>query len=261
MEYEIAGEPPAICADASARGRRPVAQRPRDAAVRPRRPAGRDAGGAVHRPASVRDGVRAARRRAGCRRAARRAHARTTCRHASSSRGARAGAARLTRSFLTLDTSAGDIVLSALKQAEDRASVIVRLFNPGDRGGARDAQDGCASSTGVRGEFPGRASARDRGGERRDRAAAEAAPDPDDRDRAHKDWQPGVVSRLLSSRTSGESGVAGAIEESRSLVDEGPRRIPSNFSCGQASLTSSISQLNRCDAESYPADTEMKGPR
>jgi len=38
----------------------------------------------------------------------------------------------LTRSFLRLDRRAGDVVLSALKQAEDRSSTIVRLFNPGD---------------------------------------------------------------------------------------------------------------------------------
>ena len=38
----------------------------------------------------------------------------------------------LTRSFLRIDRRAGDIVLSALKQAEDRPSTIVRLFNPGD---------------------------------------------------------------------------------------------------------------------------------
>jgi alpha-mannosidase len=38
----------------------------------------------------------------------------------------------LTRSFLRLDRRAGDVVLSALKQAEDRSSTIVRLCNPGD---------------------------------------------------------------------------------------------------------------------------------
>ena len=38
----------------------------------------------------------------------------------------------LTRSFLRIDRRAGDVVLSALKQAEDRSSTIVRLFNPGD---------------------------------------------------------------------------------------------------------------------------------
>ena len=42
------------------------------------------------------------------------------------------GAGPLTRSFLRIDRRAGDVVLSALKQAEDRSSVIVRLFNPGD---------------------------------------------------------------------------------------------------------------------------------
>jgi alpha-mannosidase len=35
------------------------------------------------------------------------------------------------RSFLRVDRRSGDLVLSALKQADDRASVIVRLFNPG----------------------------------------------------------------------------------------------------------------------------------
>ena len=42
------------------------------------------------------------------------------------------GTGPLTRSFLRLDRRAGDVVLSALKQAEDRSSTIVRLFNPGD---------------------------------------------------------------------------------------------------------------------------------
>jgi alpha-mannosidase len=38
-----------------------------------------------------------------------------------------------TRSFLRIDRRTGDVVLSALKQAEeDRSSTIVRLFNPGD---------------------------------------------------------------------------------------------------------------------------------
>jgi len=40
----------------------------------------------------------------------------------------------LTRSFLRLERATGDVVLSALKRAEDRASVIVRLFNPGTTG-------------------------------------------------------------------------------------------------------------------------------
>jgi alpha-mannosidase len=38
----------------------------------------------------------------------------------------------LTRSFLRIDRRTGDVVLSALKQAEYRSSTIVRLFNPGD---------------------------------------------------------------------------------------------------------------------------------
>jgi alpha-mannosidase len=38
----------------------------------------------------------------------------------------------LTRSFLRIERRAGEVVLSALKQAEDRSSTIVRLFNPGD---------------------------------------------------------------------------------------------------------------------------------
>jgi len=42
------------------------------------------------------------------------------------------GTGPLTRSFFRIDRRAGDVVLSALKQAEDRSSVIVRLFNPGD---------------------------------------------------------------------------------------------------------------------------------
>ena len=42
------------------------------------------------------------------------------------------GIGPLTRSFLRIDRRAGDLVLSALKQAEDRSSVVVRLFNPGD---------------------------------------------------------------------------------------------------------------------------------
>jgi alpha-mannosidase len=39
----------------------------------------------------------------------------------------------LTRSFLRLERRAGDVVLSALKQAEDRSSTILRFFNPGDQ--------------------------------------------------------------------------------------------------------------------------------
>ena len=42
------------------------------------------------------------------------------------------GTGPLTRSFLRLDRRAGDVVLSALKQAEDRSSTIARLFNPGN---------------------------------------------------------------------------------------------------------------------------------
>ncbi len=42
------------------------------------------------------------------------------------------GSGPLTRAFLRIDRHAGDVVLSALKQAEDRPSTIVRLFNPGD---------------------------------------------------------------------------------------------------------------------------------
>jgi len=40
------------------------------------------------------------------------------------------GAAPLTRSFLRVERDGGGAVLSALKRAEDRASVIARLFNP-----------------------------------------------------------------------------------------------------------------------------------
>jgi hypothetical protein len=42
------------------------------------------------------------------------------------------GTGPLTRSFLRIDRRAGDVVLSAFKQAEERSSVIVRTFNPGD---------------------------------------------------------------------------------------------------------------------------------
>ena len=42
------------------------------------------------------------------------------------------GSAPATRSFLRVDRKSGDVVLSALKKAEDRDSVIVRLFNPGE---------------------------------------------------------------------------------------------------------------------------------
>jgi mannosylglycerate hydrolase len=42
------------------------------------------------------------------------------------------GKGSLIRSFLRVAKGTGDLVLSALKQSEDRASVIVRLFNPGD---------------------------------------------------------------------------------------------------------------------------------
>ena len=42
------------------------------------------------------------------------------------------GAGPLTRSFLCIDRHSGDVVLSALKQTEERSSTIVRLFNPGD---------------------------------------------------------------------------------------------------------------------------------
>ena len=43
---------------------------------------------------------------------------------------ARGGTAPLTRSFLRVERDRGGAVLSALKRAEDRPSVIVRLFNP-----------------------------------------------------------------------------------------------------------------------------------
>ncbi|HMF95500.1 MAG TPA: glycosyl hydrolase-related protein [Vicinamibacterales bacterium] len=42
------------------------------------------------------------------------------------------GTAPLARSFMRIDWIAGGAVLSALKQAENRATVIVRLFNPDD---------------------------------------------------------------------------------------------------------------------------------
>jgi hypothetical protein len=42
------------------------------------------------------------------------------------------GSAPATRSFLRVDRKSGEAVLSALKKAEDRDSIIVRLFNPGE---------------------------------------------------------------------------------------------------------------------------------
>jgi alpha-mannosidase len=45
---------------------------------------------------------------------------------------ARAGTAPLERAFVRIDRRAGEVVLSALKQAEDRSTTVVRLFNPGD---------------------------------------------------------------------------------------------------------------------------------
>ena len=47
---------------------------------------------------------------------------------------AQGGTAPLTRSFVRLERANGDIVLSALKRAEDRSGLIVRLFNPGPAG-------------------------------------------------------------------------------------------------------------------------------
>jgi 2-O-(6-phospho-alpha-D-mannosyl)-D-glycerate hydrolase len=43
------------------------------------------------------------------------------------------GSAPAMRSFLMIDRPTGGVVLSALKQAEDRPNAVVRLFNPGDR--------------------------------------------------------------------------------------------------------------------------------
>jgi mannosylglycerate hydrolase len=43
------------------------------------------------------------------------------------------GAAPTVRSFLRIDRRSGDVVLSALKTADDRDSIIVRLYNPDDR--------------------------------------------------------------------------------------------------------------------------------
>jgi alpha-mannosidase len=45
------------------------------------------------------------------------------------------GNAPVERSFLRIDRRSGDVTLSALKKADDRDTVIVRLFNPGDRDG------------------------------------------------------------------------------------------------------------------------------
>jgi len=42
------------------------------------------------------------------------------------------GTAATRRSFFAIDRRAGSVVLSALKQAEDRSSTIVRLFNAAD---------------------------------------------------------------------------------------------------------------------------------
>jgi mannosylglycerate hydrolase len=53
---------------------------------------------------------------------------------------AHGGQAPLRRSFLHVERASGGVVLSALKQAEDRSSVIVRLFNP-------DAADARATLT------------------------------------------------------------------------------------------------------------------
>jgi len=44
----------------------------------------------------------------------------------------RGGQAPLERAFVRIDRRHGDVVLSALKRAEDRPTIIVRLFNPGD---------------------------------------------------------------------------------------------------------------------------------
>ncbi len=43
------------------------------------------------------------------------------------------GAGPLTRSYFWIDRRAGDVVLSALKRAEDRSSTILRVFNPNDQ--------------------------------------------------------------------------------------------------------------------------------
>jgi len=55
------------------------------------------------------------------------------------------GAGPLTRAFVRLDGLEGDVVLSALKQSEDRAGVLVRVFNPGDV----EARATCALDTPV----------------------------------------------------------------------------------------------------------------
>jgi alpha-mannosidase len=39
------------------------------------------------------------------------------------------------RSFIRFDRHGGDVTLSAMKRGDDRESVMVRLFNPGDRDG------------------------------------------------------------------------------------------------------------------------------
>src|SRR6185295_5312203 len=43
-----------------------------------------------------------------------------------------AGTSPTVRSFLDVERRAGDVVLSALKRAEERSTMMVRLFNPGD---------------------------------------------------------------------------------------------------------------------------------
>jgi alpha-mannosidase len=56
------------------------------------------------------------------------------------------GTAPLQRSFVRIDRRDGDAVLSALKTADDRDSLIVRLFNPDDR----DAEIAIAAGSAVR---------------------------------------------------------------------------------------------------------------
>jgi alpha-mannosidase len=64
------------------------------------------------------------------------------------------GTGPLTRSFLRIERLAGDVVLSALKRAEDRTSAIVRLFNPGDEDADVIVSLDVPIARGVRSELP-----------------------------------------------------------------------------------------------------------
>ena len=78
-------------------------------------------------------GVRAARIRSRRPRISSRAPALLPCLHGWWPRASQGAKHLRRRSFLGIAGSTAGVVLSALKKAEDRDSVIVRLFNPGDR--------------------------------------------------------------------------------------------------------------------------------